>query len=134
MQIHSTFLSSDNTIYQLVKKFRETGSVQNKQHVRRRTVLTQEKLEEIDKNYDENPRMPLMRRKNLMNVSYCSVRTAAKLLGYKDWSIRVVHELKPEDYPKRVRFCNWFKNSLQIKKYWIRQSSPMRRGFIYAVL
>jgi hypothetical protein len=42
------------------------------------------------------------------NVSVGSAWTATKLLHICQYKITVVPEIKPVDYEKRARFCNWF--------------------------
>jgi hypothetical protein len=39
-----------------------------------------------------------------------SAWTATELLHIRAYKITVVPEIKPVDYEKRVRFCNWFTN------------------------
>jgi hypothetical protein len=45
-------------------------------------------------------------------VSVGSVWKATKLLDIRPYKITAVPEIKPMDYEKRVRFCNWFINHL----------------------
>lgn len=109
-------IKSKNAIYKIVNKWNETGSVLNRQHNRTRTVLTEQKLKEIDKNFADYPRRPLHEHGSMNGVSVGSMQNAVKLLGIRDWKTRVVHQLQPEDYPKRIEFCNWFKEFAKEKE------------------
>lgn len=96
-----------NTIKNLSTKFNETGSVNNKKIVRRRHVLTEEKLDQIGERLEHTPQKSLNRLAQETGISKSSARTAAKLLKLKPYKIPVVQELRQTDPDRRVRFCNW---------------------------
>lgn len=99
---------SNVSIFKIVNKFHNTGSILNKKKKRKRHVLTPAKLSEINSSFDENPRLSLRSRSQENQVSQSTCRRAAKLLGYKPYRIQVVHELKTIDYEKRMKYCQWF--------------------------
>ncbi len=95
-------------ICNLFSKFRETGSVLNKKHNRRPHVLTEEKLEQIKQSFERSPRKGLRHRGQNNGISKTSCGRAAKKSKFHPYRVSVVHELKPADYVKRVKYCEWF--------------------------
>jgi hypothetical protein len=59
-----------------------------------------------------SPKKSLRRLARQSGVSVGSAWTATKLLHICPYKITVVPEIKPVDYEKRVRFCNWFINHI----------------------
>ncbi|KAJ9596938.1 hypothetical protein L9F63_012063 [Diploptera punctata] len=103
---------SRSTIHDLVTKFETTGSVQNKKHTRRLTVLTEEKLDEIGKNLERSPQKSLPKLAQQVGISVSSAHTATKLLKLKPYKCTRVHCLNQGDPIARVRYCEWFFSSV----------------------
>jgi transposase len=107
-------IPANSTIKRLVDKFRVCGSISNKKHQRQRTVLTDEKVLEIQGDIIDNPNVSTRRLAQQVNVShktvYRAVRQYLKLFPYK---VTVTHELLPADYEKRVYFCEWLGDVVQ---------------------
>jgi hypothetical protein len=99
---------SDQYIWKLFSKFQVTGSVSNKKHIRKPHVLTEEKLEQIKQSFERSPKKSLRRRGQGNDVSKTSCGRAAKKLKFCPYRVSVIHELKPTDYNKRVKYCEWF--------------------------
>ena len=61
-----------------------------------------------------------------------SVQRAAKLLKLKPYKIPVVHALHQPDPNKRLRFCNWVLEKVNLRTGCKRNYFLVtRRGFIY---
>ena len=89
------------------KRFKETGSVKNRNVNRLCHVFTEETLDEIGERLEHNPQKSLKRLSQETGVSVSSVQRATKLLKLKPYKIRVMHALHQPDTNKRLRFCNW---------------------------
>ena len=98
---------NSSTIRGLAKRFKETGSVKNRNVNRRRHVLTEETLNEFGERLKHNPQKSLKRFSQETGVCVPSIQRAAKLLKLKPYKIPVVHALHQPDPNKRQRFCNW---------------------------
>ncbi|PSN38379.1 hypothetical protein C0J52_21487, partial [Blattella germanica] len=72
-----------STIQQLVKKVCETGSFSYKKINRRRTVLTEEKLDDIAYLLENSPNKSLSKLAQETDVSVSSVYKATKLINFK---------------------------------------------------
>jgi hypothetical protein len=70
--------------------------------------LTEEKLEQIKQSFERSPRKSLRRRGQGNDISKTSCGRAAKKLKLHPYRVSVIHELKPADYNKRVKYCEWF--------------------------
>ncbi|XP_021921348.1 uncharacterized protein LOC110830569 isoform X5 [Zootermopsis nevadensis] len=78
---------SRSMIERLVKKFRSTGSVLDKKKNRKRSVLTEEKLDEIGALLEKSPRQSLASLAAQSGVSLGSAQTATRLLKLKNTGI-----------------------------------------------
>ncbi|PNF37420.1 hypothetical protein B7P43_G16027 [Cryptotermes secundus] len=94
-------------VNRLLKKWRATGSVSDKKKQSKRTVLTEEKVKDIQARLQISPRKSLRRLAQETGVSLGSARTATKLIKFRPYKVTVVHELKEPDHAARIRFCNW---------------------------
>jgi hypothetical protein len=94
-------------VSKLIKKWRTTGPVLDKTRHRKKTMLTDEKLEDIRARLEISPRKSLRRLSQETDVSVGSASTAVRLIKFRPYKVRFVHELKPVDAPQRIRFCNW---------------------------
>lgn len=101
-----------STVRKLVNKFRTTGSVLNKKSRRRRTVLTEEKLDEIGALLERTPTKSLSRLAVQANVSLSSAHKATKLLKAKPYKSTPAQHLRGPDSFARVRYCNWLLQSV----------------------
>ena len=86
-------MPNPSTIRRLAKRFKETGSVKNRNANRRRHVLTEETLNEIGKRLEHNAQKSLKPLSQETGVSVPSVQRATKLLKLKSYKIPVVHAL-----------------------------------------
>jgi hypothetical protein len=70
----------------------------------------EEKLDDVGNRLENSAQKSLWRLAQESGVSVGSAWTETKLLHIHPYKITVVPEIKPMDYEKRVRFCNWFIN------------------------
>jgi hypothetical protein len=75
--------------------------------IRKKRVLTDEKLEDIQDRLEISPRKSLRRLSQETGVPVGSVSKETKLITFRPYRVRVVHELKPVDAPQSIRFCKW---------------------------
>lgn len=97
---------------ELVRKFDETGSVQNKKHNRSRSV-TNEALQIGVLGLLEADRTQFSSVKKLSEgcgVPQTSVYRILKLTKYYPYKIRLLHELDEDDYYRRAEFCELMPN------------------------
>jgi hypothetical protein len=90
-----------------IKKWRTTAPVLDETRHRKKTVLTDEKLEDIRALLEISPRKSLRWFSQKTGVSIGCASKATKLTKFRPYRIRVVHAFKPVDAPQRIRFCNW---------------------------
>lgn len=103
---------SKSTIHDLVKKLRTTGSLIDQKRERKRSVLTEDKLDEIGENLERSPKKSLRKLSQQMDVSLSSARKATKLLRLHAYKTTVVHSLQPADHGPRMVFSNWITNAV----------------------
>ena len=94
-----------DTVRELVNRFRETGSVLDREPQRTRNVLTEEKLDEIGQTLERSPRKSLCKLSQETGVSQFSAWKATTLLKLKQYKMAVVQELQPRDTVSRVCDC-----------------------------
>jgi transposase len=99
----------NSTISRLLEKFRVTGSVANNYKVPHTpSVITEEKLVEIQGDLLEDPRLSLRRLSQQCDIGYGTAqRTVKNHLKLKPYKVQVVHELLPGDHEARVHYCEW---------------------------
>jgi len=105
------------SINNLIKKFRSTGFVQNKEHVRRRTRLSEHVIEDIQQRINQSPNKSLRRLSNETGLSYGSCQNALRnRLRLYPYRVTCLHELLPHDYAKRIAYCTWFQENMNDSK------------------
>ncbi|PSN39433.1 hypothetical protein C0J52_12352 [Blattella germanica] len=83
---------AESTIQQLVKKVCETGSFSDKKINQRRTVLTEEKLDNIAYLLGKSPNKSLSKLAQQAGVSVSSVYKATKLLNLSTCNANGIHQ------------------------------------------
>ncbi|PSN42231.1 hypothetical protein C0J52_18494 [Blattella germanica] len=95
----------------LIKKFREIGSVHDAPRSGRPKLLTEAKVDEIS---DVILRSPSKSMRKLAQETNFSVRSAhravTKELNLHAYKFTVVQELKVPDHEKRLQYCRWFQS------------------------
>lgn len=101
-------LPGKQTLYDLVRRFRETGSVKCRPRSGRPSVLSQEFLNTVQGNLQQSPKKSLRRLSQQLQSSYSSCQRATKRLKLRPYKVRAVKELTPGDPAKRIEYCRWF--------------------------
>jgi len=97
-------------IAKMIKKFRETGSLLDKNCNRQKSVLTPGILQDIQTaitRYHKSLRKLSAQTGISLGLAHTAVR---KMLKFYPYRMQVFHKLIPGDYAKRVNYCRWFKN------------------------
>ena len=90
----------------MIKKFRERGSLLNKNRNRQKPVLTPRLLQDIQTAIRRYPHKSLRKLSAQTGISLGSAYTAVrKMLKFYPYRTQVFHELIPRDYAKRVNYC-----------------------------
>jgi hypothetical protein len=84
---------SKTTIYRIITKFEETGSVCDRKHNRRRTVLNDDTPEELKLSLLQSPSKSLRKLPQQKNMSLGSAHQAVHLLHPRAYGIHEMHEL-----------------------------------------
>jgi hypothetical protein len=95
-------LPSQPCVNQLIRKWHITGSVLDKKKERKRSVLTEGKLTDIQARLQLSPGKSLRRIAQEADVAYTTARRATKLLGFRPYRIQEVHGIK-----HRFQFKNY---------------------------
>jgi len=92
-----------SAIAKMIKKFRESGSLFDKNCDRQKSVLTPGKLQDIQTAITRSPHKSLRKLSAQTSISLGSAHTAVrKMLKFYPYRMQVLHELIPGDYAKRV--------------------------------
>ena len=99
-----------NCVNDIISKFNKLGTVENQTSSGRKiTVTTDEKVEEICTLMKDNLGMSVRRTASIAKVSPSTVQKIARsILQLYPYKIKILHELKPLDYGKRIQFATWF--------------------------
>lgn len=97
---------SQSGISNLIKKFRETGSISNMQRTGRpKSATNEDKVLNVMLSVQETPKVSTREIAENLEMSYKSVHRILrkeKLLPYKQ---QLIHELNEDDFDRRVEFC-----------------------------
>jgi len=100
-----------NNILSLVRKFDETGSVEDESRSGRpRSVSTDENRERIRDAFEESPETSTRRASLELNLSRTSLRRMMKELGLKPYRPRLLHDLSDDDPDRHCEFADMFLN------------------------
>jgi hypothetical protein len=98
----------------MIKKFRKTGSLLDKNRNRQKSVLTPGILQDIQTAITRSPHKSLRKLGAQTGISLGSAHTAVrKMLKLYPYRMQVFHELIPGDNAKRVNYCRWFKKLIR---------------------
>ena len=114
-QFHQCFGRTPPTsknIWSLVKKFDETGSLEDQPRSGRpRSISTDENKERVLKAYEENPTTSQRRASLELNLSRSSLRRMMTELGLKPYRPQLLHALNEDDPDRRREFASTFLNA-----------------------
>jgi len=98
----------------MIKKFRETGSLLDKNRNRQKSVLTPGILQDIQTAITRSPHKSLRKLSAQTGILLGSAHTEVrKMLKFYPYRMQGFHDLIPGDYAKRVKYCRWFKNLIR---------------------
>jgi transposase len=101
-------------IYQLAKKFDETGSVEDAPRSGRpRMVSTEENSELVSETFRSNPQLTQRRASNELGIARRSLGRIMSDLGLRPYRPRLLQALNEDDPDRRLEFCEWFLNSVE---------------------
>jgi transposase len=108
-QFPGTKVPHRNTVWQLIQKYKETGSMCDATRSGRPSILTEKKVLDISDRTLQSPKQSIRKLSQQFGVSYGMAHTTLKkCLRLHPYKITAVHELKPGDNAKRVVYCKWF--------------------------
>jgi hypothetical protein len=95
-----------SAIAKMIKKFRETSSLLDKNRNRQKSVLTSGILQDIQTAITRSPHKSLQKLSAQTGISLGSAHTAVrKMLKFYPYRMQGFHKLIPGDYAKRVNYC-----------------------------
>ena len=104
----STIPPSDKTITSLYKKFKDTGSVLDKERSGRNKVIDDEKVIE---HFENQSSSSIRRASTQLDISVGSICIVLHKRGMKPYRLRVLQQLSEEDFCSRKEMCD---NLLQL--------------------
>jgi hypothetical protein len=103
-----------SVVSKMIKKFRETGSLLDKNRNWQKSVLTPAVLQDIYMAITRSPYKSLRKLSAQTGISLGSPHTAVrKMLKFYPYRMRFFYELIPRDYAKRVNHCRCFRNLIR---------------------
>jgi hypothetical protein len=95
-----------STIAKMIKKFRETGLLLDKNRNRQKSLLTPGILQDIQMAVTRSPHKSLRKLSAQTGILLGSAHTAVrKMLKFYPYRMQIFHELILGDYAKRVNYC-----------------------------
>lgn len=104
-RVHRSRPPSKRTIWKWVQRFGAVGSVANKKHVFASTPEKEQLAYGIMGAFEADPHLSTKRAASLFGVSDYTVRRILRRHNLHAYKVHVLHELKPEDYERRLDFC-----------------------------
>jgi hypothetical protein len=104
-----------STISRLLNRFRDTGSVQDRNRSSWPSVLSDDGLDDIRKTLLHSPQKSLRKLSLQSGLSYGSLHEATTISKLHPYCVHVMHKLKEHDKEKRLQYCRWF--TLHLRGY-----------------
>jgi hypothetical protein len=109
-----TEISTREAIYQLARKFDETGSVEDAPRSGiPTTVRTEENMQHVSEIFILNPRMSQRRASLDLGISCKSLDRLMQDLNLKPYKTTLLQALNEDDPDRRMEFCEWILDSTQ---------------------
>jgi len=97
----------DETIRNIVKKFKETGSVHDRERSGRpRSVVTEQAKQNIREMMQEDANISIRRGAGDINMTRSSYHRAIEEAGLRPFRPTTVQELSDDDFDRRKEFCD----------------------------
>lgn len=106
-------IPSKDTLYQLVRRFRDTGSVDDRPRSGRPIVVTTDMVSDVERRMLQSPQKSVRRLWQQLGASRGSTHKALKALHLRAYRVKVVQELKPPDNEKRRHYCQWLRKFIR---------------------
>jgi len=124
---HHRKAPSIRTIYDIQRKLKNCDNVETpKKGPKKRSVLTTEKLEEIDKMIEENPSITNESLGKIVKIPESTTRQGKKILKIKKYKAGKIQKLTNSQKEKRVSFCTSFlrwNHQYQMRIWWSDEST-----------
>lgn len=108
-----TKVPSKRCIQNLVRKWRETGSVENVKKRRRSLARTPEVVSNIQQRITRSPKKSIRRLAQQAGVSRTTCHRVLKSLKMRPYRVTCVQELKQPDKAKRIHYCRWLLSMIE---------------------
>lgn len=109
------------TVGRIIKRFKETGSVENKYKTHHRSNVTSEETSlNVLLSATENPKMSLAQREQEQGVCEKSIRRIFKKNNVRAYKPIFRHTLQERDLTSRLDFCFWFQGMVEDDPYFSR--------------
>ncbi|CAF5022496.1 unnamed protein product [Rotaria sp. Silwood1] len=122
-------------IHKLVKKFDDTGSVEDSPRSGRpTTVRIEENMQLVSETFAQNPQMSQRRASLELGVSRRSLQRLMQDLNLKPYKPKLLQALNEDDPDRRLEFCEWILNSTQedptllYRILWTDEATFQRNG------
>ena len=100
-------------VQSLLKKWRETGSVENVKKQRPKLVQTPEVVSDIQQRISRSPQKSTRKLSQQVGLSRTTCQRVLKSLSMRAYRITCVQELKLPDKNKRLQYCRWLLNMVE---------------------
>ena len=98
----------------LYKKFKEHGTVHDLDWSRPRSVVTEEKITQVQGIIETTPTKSIRKISSERDMSFGTVQKILKKdLSFKPYKALMVQGLKSSDHPQRQEFCRWFNSKVE---------------------
>lgn len=106
---------TERSLYRLVQKFEQTGSVADKStFVRRRGARSEVNIAAVSQSVGDDPNLSIPRRSQELGLSQTTTwRILHQDLRLKAYKVQITQELKPNDHQVRRNFANWALEQLE---------------------
>lgn len=105
-------------VTQLIKKFRDTGSVEDRKRVKTSTVCNEENSKKVKDVIEQNPKIGHRRIAQQVGLKRQStLNIMKKLLNLFPYKIQVYQALQEKDFERRLRFGNTMCNMIDEKRF-----------------
>ncbi len=105
-----------STINRLINKFEETDSVLNIDPPGiPESVIDQITKDKVSSILKRDPHVSIRHMSSELNISTTSIYRVYKLLGFKPYIPKLIHELNEDDFDRRIEFCEIFLSLVENK-------------------
>ena len=104
---------SESLIKKTLTRFRTKFTLIDSNHVRRKTVRTQQTIAAVRQSVEEDGKTSIRKRSQQLNLCYSTTwKILHKDLSFSAYKIQLVQQLKPNDNQLRMSFVQWAEEKL----------------------